>query len=94
MRSTIGPRPELLDELEDDELLDDELELLEDELEEELELLELELLDELELLEDVVPELDPVPPQAVSAAASRIAGTTFILWYFPYTFIFDPLWFG
>lgn len=82
VRATIGPKPELLDELElEDEELLDELEL---ELEDELELEELELLlddeDELELLE-------PVPPHAVSAVANNSAGTTFILWYFQYTFI-------
>lgn len=86
----MSPRPELLEELE---LLEDEEELLE----EELELLlddELELLEELELLdEDDELELEPLepgPPQAVSAAASKSAGTNFILWYFPYTFIMTP----
>ena len=67
---------ELLEELEE-ELLEDELDELDDELLElELELLEeLELLDELELDElellELPEELDPVPPQAASAAEMR-----------------------
>ena len=83
VRSTIAPSPELLEELElleEEELLEDELELLLELLEEELELLD----------DDVVPELDPLPPHAVSAAVSNRVGTTFILWYFPYTFIMAP----
>ena len=80
MRATMSPRPELLEELEEDELLEEELELDD----------ELELLEELELLDEEDDELellDPVPPHAVSAVASKSAGTTFILWYFQYTFI-------
>ena len=86
MRAMIGPRPELDEELDELELLDEEeLELL-DELELELELeeleldelLELELLEELEDLPEELVELpeeldNGSPPQPVRPAANVVA---------------------